>query len=344
MTWDLRVNGSVSAGGAVLPGVAAQRGAAIGRTGLVPRAGRLGATLDADLIDVGDRVELLDDTDVVWTGRVRDVRQTVDRSLNALRWRIAAAGPIADLVAIEGGASTRWHQDILAHDAVRAVMAAIGWADSTFTVGESTRTLAHWRLSAGEAPWAALLRIMRTDGPDARVDETAAGLLAFRFGAAPARSRTLYSNLQGTGARAIVSRLDGEDAGLDRVLNRAVVPTVFTPSAGTPTLDRVEWGVSAPDAPDAFARIRRDRLALEPGETALVVLAAAAYVSAPAQIPQPDAPSIMVLHAETWETVHGAGAVPASDGHHRQHPRQRRRGVDRESALRASLARGSAGR
>jgi len=244
MPFDITRDGN-SIGGAVLPDVAVERGIKASRTGVSPQAGRMSMVLDREELAIDNQAQLLEDAEgALWTGTVRDVQQSVDRSLNALRWSARASGAIADIVAVKAGAFTPVYESITVDVAMNHVLDAIGWPAARRRIAVSQRVLAWWWLEASVTPWRALLQLMLTDGPTARLFENGIGQLEFTPSrvSRPDVARTLYGQLDGTGERPIITLLDREDAGLDRVINSVHIPYARRPNVGESSVGGIDWG------------------------------------------------------------------------------------------------------
>ena len=302
--WDIRRNGAELIGANVLPGVVASRGNAAGRTGVVPRAGHLAFVTDSERVELGDTIELISGSVVEWRGTARDPKQSLDTSLNALRWSVDAAGPIADIVAVESGAQTREYTNISPSDAIIHVLDAIDWPAARRDIGASSRRIAYWRLSPDKSPWQELLTLRRTAGARARLYEDRQGRIAFRDIPLPARSRTLYGHASGTGARPILTRMNNENEGLDRVVNQITLPYSITPEVSAIAIAPARWGTQDLSGIDAKAGILN--LSVEASETAVAFVGLGAFVSGALTIPDPQLPSWSSLFGESWTTPHTA--------------------------------------
>ena len=306
MAWDIRKNGSTSIGGSVLPDLRAVRGLAIGRTGVLPWAGRMSFTTDADVLTERDEVELLRDATVEWSGRVRTVSQATDRQIQALRWKITAQGSLSELIAVEAGASTERYDDITVDVALGHLLDAVGIGASRRDIGTSARELAYWQLLAEYDPWAEVRRLLATAGPRARLFEDRAGLIVFRDAALPALSRTLYGRAAGSGARAIITDIDREEVGRDRVVNVALVPYATTPEAVPALAKSSTWADLELAADPVTASIVSE---VEPMTEQLVVAGYGAFIDGASggSVPLPTAvrPRWQELYGETWSNEYG---------------------------------------
>ena len=307
MTWDIRRGTSESIGASVLPGVSLTRGSLAGRRGIAPRAGSLSFVLDANRVRRGDQVQLLDDNSVEWTGRVRNVAQVIDRGFaEYLRWQVSATGPIADLVAVESGSSTALYTNIALHTALGHFFDAIGWSSARRDIGASSRTLLFWQLLPQDVPWEIVLSLLRTAGPRGRLYENKSGQLVFRDVALAARSRTFYGRTVGTGARAFLTRMEGENEGLDRVINDAVVPYARIPSVPTVELDTPQW--AAQDLSEDNAKVLSQDVLIPDNEIAVGFAGWGAFIDGAGDIGAPVAPQWSALSTGQWDRTHGSTA------------------------------------
>ena len=210
-------------GDATLPELSARRSLQIGRTDVDAQAGRLSCTLDARRVALGEALQLEETTGAgtrLWSGSIFDVEQTVDRRLNQLRYRVRAEGPLRRLVSIEPGARVAQLQNISVDTAIVALLDAVGVAAAERDIGVSARILARWWLSTETQPWAALTQLVRTAGPRARLYEDQMGRIAFRDAALPMTPvRTLRGRLVAAAGDALVSRLERQTDGRERVVN-----------------------------------------------------------------------------------------------------------------------------
>ena len=303
MAWDIRKNGSTSIGGSVLPDLRAVRGLAIGRTGVLPWAGRMSFTTDDDVLTERDEVELLRDATVEWSGRVRTVSQATDRQIHALRWKITAQGWLSELIAVEAGASTERYDDITVDVALGHLLDAVGIGASRRDIGSSARELAYWQLLAEYDPWAEVRRLLATAGPRARLFEDRAGLIVFRDAALPALSRTLYGRAAGSGARAIITDIDREEVGRDRVINVVRVPYAVTPEDAPARSSAGLW------APLTLTGDRSSLLEERPlvdNTRPLAIVGWGAFLTSggPDDI-EPVTPGWPATYEESWSTEHG---------------------------------------
>ena len=314
MAWDIRKNGTTSIGDSVLPGLTAVRGMAAGRTGVVPWAGRLSLITDDLVLAIGDQVELLRNTDVEWTGDVRRLSQSVDRNVNAIRWRVGAEGRIAKIVLAEAGAATERYDGINIGDAITHTLEAIGIGSTDRDIGSSARILEYWQLLAAQRPWVEIQRLVATAGPRARLYEDRVGRIAFRDAALPAVSRTIYGVGMGMGARPILTDLQNVDAGRDRVINVARVPYAVTPAALGTSVRSSDWGsVDLADNPITATIDTESRETIDQ----LVVAGYGASASGPAGGMLPDfvaqRPDWVELYGETWSSDYGSTLVGSED-------------------------------
>lgn len=266
MTWDIVRNGSESIGASVIPGVLAERGATIGRTGVVPRAAQMQFVIDALRLATGDGLALTYDGDAVWTGTVRDVRQIQDEELRELRWAVRATGVIADVVAVQR-AQTRVYEGVRRDQASGHVLAAALSDSSRYAVeADATQPQIRWWWLDG-SPWRSLLQLQGPVPPY----ENAAGVLQLRASRSTTEWPMRGSGIAGTATR--LSRLQNEDAGLDRVVNRAAVPYAVESVA-----DPLEYDIST-DNPYIVA------------EPTLVFAGAAGYLAGSGAFPTVRTPS-----------------------------------------------------
>ena len=304
MAWDIRRNGTESIGGSVLPEVSLSRGSTAGRTGVVPHAGSLGFTTDASRVTVGDTIQVLRENTVRWSGRVRDVQQTYDRETNQIRWQVQASGFIADLVAIEASAETREYRNILLHTAIGHLLDAIGWPQARRDIGTSTRRIAYWRLRSDVAPWEELLKLWRTAGPRARLWEDNQGRIAFRDVDLPALSRTIYGRLRGSGARAILSQLPSDDAGLDRIVNQIAIPYATTPTVPAIGQTASRWGTIDLSSHNASAELLESEIGED--EVAVAFAGYGAFIDGALDIGDEGVPQWNSLYDESWVRTFGS--------------------------------------
>jgi len=279
MTWDVqRFQESIS--DAVLPDLDIERGIAASRTGIAPQAGRMTVTMDRDELAIGNQARLYDDQSIIWTGYVRDVQQTVDRRVNGLRWQAYVSGAIADLVATRAGAFTPVYESITIDQAIINVLNAIGWPQTRRRIAVSQRVLAWWWLPADVAPWNAILDLVNTDGPTARFFENSSGELEFvasRSETASAES-TLYGRTESEEDDAIVTRLENQDDGLDRVINEVDIPYARRANLGESSIGTIDWGTyDLSAALVSTARVSAASAAI--GDRILAISAHAAFAS-----------------------------------------------------------------
>ena len=308
--WDIRRNGSELIGANVLPRVVASRGNAAGRTGVVPKAGNLSFVTDSERVELGDTLELLSGSNVEWTGTARNPKQSLDASLNALRWSVNAAGPIADIVAVEAGAETREYTNISASDAMIHVLDAIDWPAARRDIGPSSRGIAYWRLSPDKSPWRELLTLRRTAGARARLYEDRQGRLAFRDIPLPARSRTIYGHASGTGARPILTRMNNESAGLDRIVNQLTLAHSTTPVARAVEVAPALWGTH--DISEDNAKARIGNVSIQESETAIAFAGFGAYASDAVAIADPQLPAWASLFGQSFTTLSGGATTEST--------------------------------
>ena len=236
MTWDLKAGDTaISIGATALPEVRTFRGMDITNRGLSPRAGSLSCTLVARRLAVGDTLVLEDLAgEVVWRGRARAVPDTVDQRLNVLRVAVEAAGPIAEIVAIRAGFSIPFHTNITVDAAINLILDVVGFSAASRDIGSSPRMLTRWWLDPSETPWSAILTLLRTAGPNARIGEDLQGRVVFRDEPLPAAaSRTLRSRITATPENTIISRKEDESDGLDRVVNDVTLDLKLDPWGDT---------------------------------------------------------------------------------------------------------------
>jgi len=279
MTWDVqRFQESIS--DAVLPDLDIERGIAASRTGIAPQAGRMTVTMDRDELAIGNQARLYDDQSIIWTGYVRDVQQTVDRRVNGLRWQAYVSGAIADLVATRAGAFTPVYESITIDQAIINVLNAIGWPQTRRRIAVSQRVLAWWWLPADVAPWNAILDLVNTDGPTARFFENSSGELEFVASRSETASaeRTLYGRTESEEDDAIVTRLENQDDGLDRVINEVDIPYARRANLGESSIGTIDWGTyDLSAALVSTARVSAASAAI--GDRILAISAHAAFAS-----------------------------------------------------------------
>ena len=280
---------------------------ATGRTGVVPWAGRLSFTTDADVLVEGDAVELLRDNAVEWSGRVREKSQATDQQLNALRWQFTAQGRLAELIAVEAGAATQRYDDITIATAFEHLLDAVGIGAALRDIGPSSRRLAYWQLLADQTPWAEARRLLITAGPRARLFEDRAGRIVFRDLDVPALSRTLYGRAEGRGDRPIITRIENEDVGRDRVVNVARVPYIVTPDPAPAVVQSSDWGLV-----DLAGNPLRAVIDSEiPAMTEQLVIAgygtfADGRAGGAPPTPEPVRPEWNRLYGQTWQSDYGS--------------------------------------
>ena len=239
MTWRLRAGAArTEIGEQTLPRASAQRGMRLGNRGLTPGSGVLAVTLEQDLLRLGEDLQLATLAgDNVWTGEVYQVAQTVDRSINQLRYEVEAQGAISRLVAVEPGAITDIYENLSVDAAIGHLLDAAGVTAAERDIGPSPRMLQRWWLSKDDQPWDALVQLVRTAGPRARLYEDAMGRIVFRDERMiPAASHTVYGRLRApTASAAILSQLDEMDAGYDHIINQVTLDVALDPGPGTVT-------------------------------------------------------------------------------------------------------------
>ena len=222
--WDIVREGFDSIGHTVLPGAIATRGVKAGRTGVVPAAGVLTFTVDELRVRVGDKVELQDRGVTKWTGHVRQTNQTFDRTTNEARWNVTAYGTLSRVINARAGPIVAIQNSITLRAAIDLLLDAVNIPIDMRDIQASSIEISTWQLPATQRPWAELLKLMRTAGPRARFYEDALGKIVFRETVLSTVSRTLYGRNSGSGDRPIVSRIENESDGLDRVANTVTVP------------------------------------------------------------------------------------------------------------------------
>ena len=141
-----------------------------------------------------------------------------------LRTQLRASGPIAQIVAAGSGHGTDYYAGITVDVAIGHLLDAIGFPEGTRDIGPSARVLDYWWLDHNSSAWQALLVLVRTAGPQARLTEQADGTLVFRDEAAPAAPdvASVWRDV-GYGDGPAISRLSRDEAGLERVVNDVVI-------------------------------------------------------------------------------------------------------------------------
>ena len=256
MTWELRAGAAqTDVASNTLPNVAVSRGMRIQEQRLSPTPGTLSATLDADRLRIDETLELREGADTFWRGDVEDLKQSVDRGLNQLRWRVRALGPLARVVSAGEGFSTDLLSDISVDQAIIALLDAIGVPASERDIGPSPRRLAVWWLTARTNPWTELQTLVRTAGPTARLYEDAQGRIAFRdTPAAMMPDHTVWGrNFPGRARRSSA----GSSATIPAVNGSSTRPTSTTRTRAY--RGRAWWGRAAGSAWAPKTKARRSR-------------------------------------------------------------------------------------
>lgn len=209
--------GGVSIGAQVRPGVRIVRGMDVGATLLTPRASSCSMVLDSNLnVAVGDELVVAEPGgDAFFTGTVRDVSQGKDRN-NVRRWNLSADGPIRELAAAGRGFTSDY---MLAQGVSASITQLLGAGGVTGDVGASARELALFYIDEDVPLWRQVLTMLRTAGPRARLFELGDGTLRFRDEAPGAAARTVRGRASGLASGGLVSNVDLDEAGRDRVVN-----------------------------------------------------------------------------------------------------------------------------
>ncbi len=242
MSWALEV-GDTNLTGAALPRVRTSRGHDVGHA-LTPRAGSLSAVLEGEHDVLHAAVTLEDGSDAVWTGEVREQSRDYDARTRELRTQLRAAGPIAQIVAAGSGHGTNYYAGLTVDTAIGHLLDAIGFPAGRRDIGASPRVLDYWWLDHHTSAWQALLTLVRTAGPRARLSERADGTLVFRDEAAPAvpEAASVWRDV-GSGDGPAISRLSRDEAGLERVVNDVAIEYRPVGSLGAEVVAAL-WGES----------------------------------------------------------------------------------------------------
>ena len=103
-------------------------------------------------------------------------------------------------------------------------MSEIGMLSAEYDVGTTARDLSLFYIHPDRDAWQQLLTLLRTAGPRARMYESAAGVLTFRDVSTPASVATLRGRRSGLTTGAVVSDVDNDEAGRERIINVARIP------------------------------------------------------------------------------------------------------------------------
>ena len=206
------------------------RGHDVGPTAITPRAGVATFVVDDDSdIEYGDDLTIQAGSIAVLDGVVRDVSPGTDRGTGIRHFGVHVDGAMAQIVGAGSGFGSEPFADIAVHTAIGYLLDAIGLASSRRDIGVSGRRLDTWFIEEDVPIWQQLFTLVRTAGPSARLWERPDGRLAFRDpSAASPPTWTLRSRLV-AGAGAIVSAVDNEESGRDRIVNSVSIP--FLPSS-----------------------------------------------------------------------------------------------------------------
>jgi hypothetical protein len=157
-----------------------------------------------------------------WTGRISSLR--IDPNPERRRVDLAALDGLSQLLGT--GHSTQLYSSITINTAIGHLLDAAGWPSTERSIDASTRTLTHWWLDPDEDALSALLRLVRTDGPQARLYVNGSGTIVFKaHGARTSDSRSTNSQATFTGSTTepVASRITHYRDGRRNIVNRVAL-------------------------------------------------------------------------------------------------------------------------
>ena len=274
--WRVEADGSdISA--AVRQRIRIVRGHDVGPTAITPRAAVATFVVDDNAnIEHGDILTIHADSVDVIDGVVRGVDPGTDQRTGIRNYQTQVDGALTEIIGAGSGFESPYAIDVTVDQAINVLLDTIGLPASRRDIGASSRRLLLYFVDKDVPPWQQLLTLVRTAGPRALLWERSDGRVAFRDGPPTGATQTLRSRLV-PGTAALVSSIDGEESGRDRVVNTVDLGR-FTGGASGASLAGSAWGVSTTVGRQGLNVVTAavlDGLTPQAGDTLLAVYRAA---------------------------------------------------------------------